>query len=271
MIRLILLAGGLGNQLFQMAAAEKIFGNSNYTVFTGKLNNYSTKRKPISLKLLGSQHSILEPNPIMRLILSSKIIGVLVNSPIKIILKFCFDIKIISGYFQDCAKYLRGIHVIVKKIELENERKLKILKSKYNINSNDVGIHIRLGDYLTEDKFWVIDNDYIRNTLSKFTNIPRLIVFCEEKVPEYFLKELVNFSGEIVFSFDLDLDDLEEFLLMSTLQNLVISNSTFSFWASLVGNNNSKMVFAPKKYFKSTKNEQWIKNCQIMNIECVEC
>ena len=270
MKKVIVLAGGLGNQLFQLAAAEQIHINERYFIYTNKLDNYKTSRNPDSLLITKYQNRVLESSNFQRIILNSKFVPLIKSKFIKSLLVNIIGVDFLIGYFQDCVKFNKGILILKKIIEKENKLLLKDLKNKFNINNkSSVAIHLRFGDYVKDGTFWLINENFIEKSLQKFQNIDELMVFCEE-IPTNFTKIFRKYCKNIKFSKDLMLNDHEEFLLMATYSNLIISNSTFSFWASII-NNSSKKVYGPDKFFNSKSNKQWIKNCQKMNIDLIRC
>lgn len=102
-----------------------------------------------------------------------------------------------------------------------------------------VGFHIRRGDYLNyRDIHYVCDTDYFNYFFEKFKD-------CDIKVftdsPEYVLKEFPQ-NYQIIHSES----DIKELVYMSQCDIIVGSNSTFSWWASLIG---GKKCFFPSKWF----------------------
>lgn len=269
MKKIIVLSGGLGNQLFQLAAAEQLFNEDSYQIYTEKLNRYSTVRKPDSILITKYQHRIAKISFLHKQILNSKLISSIKSPAVKSIFNRMIKTNFLSGYFHDCIKFNKGIFKLKKVIEEQNRDELIKMKNKLSNSQTCVAIHIRYGDYLNYNTFWIIDEKFVEKSLNKFQKIDELMVFCEE-VPQNLLKVLKKYCCNVRFSKDLQLKDHEEFLLMSTYSNLIISNSTFSFWASII-NNSSKKVYGPEKYFRSKSNEQWVKNCTKMNIKLIKC
>ena len=68
------------------------------------------------------------------------------------------------------------------------------------------------------------------------------------------------------------LTDVEEFLLMTKFNNLVIANSTFSFWAAATIKkiNKNSIIIAPKNwYFNELDNQVWQNNLLKLKIQIV--
>ena len=56
--------------------------------------------------------------------------------------------------------------------------------------------------------------------------------------------------------------DYEEFLLLSRFQNIIIANSTFSFWPALAGPTKKSKVAPSKWTHISEDNRIWINNLE---------
>lgn len=103
-----------------------------------------------------------------------------------------------------------------------------------------MGVHIRRGDYMIyENIHYVCHTDYFNYFLRKFENY-NVVGFTDS--PAYVLEEFSNFGLQIpIFNSDLD-----SFASMSKCDIIVGSNSTFSWWASLIG---KKTCYFPSKWF----------------------
>lgn len=109
-----------------------------------------------------------------------------------------------------------------------------------------VGIHIRRGDYkvcdnwLINERFYVDALRCIKRSLGKSIDI---LVFCDEPG---FAEEL--FQGEKNIRYitaEQRYTDLEEFAILSACKHHIISNSTFSWWAAYLGEQDDSITIAP--------------------------
>jgi hypothetical protein len=154
------------------------------------------------------------------------------------------------GYFQtyrfavqkEVYLELRNLSVINNSI---NEYKLLALIEKPLV------VHVRLGDYLSEDNFGVLSNEYYDKALSlmisKF-NFKHIWVFSDEiekaklYIPKQYLK-ICRWIGD------------EEDSAAVTLQKMrlgngyVIANSSLSWWGSFLSNNSGAPTIAPDPWF----------------------
>ena len=115
-----------------------------------------------------------------------------------------------------------------------------------------VGLHIRLGDYLREDKFGIPGEAYYLNSLFSIPKYQekKLIVFTNSPnlVREYF----PNLPwGQIAIHANNEDNSVETLKDMANCEYLIIGNSTFSWWAAFLSKK-VKVVTYPHPWFKST-------------------
>jgi hypothetical protein len=104
----------------------------------------------------------------------------------------------------------------------------------------EVGVHIRRGDYLNKiDIHHVCYTDYFEYFFEKFKD-KYIKIFTDD--PDCVAKEFAKYTIDTLKS-DPDIKDLA---YMSKCKILVGSNSSFSWWAALIGNNES---YFPSKWF----------------------
>jgi hypothetical protein len=76
---------------------------------------------------------------------------------------------------------------------------------------------------------------------------PIFYVFSNSSDDLEWIKANYKFSVDVLYV-DLGNSDFEELFLMSKFKNFIISNSSFSWWASYLANNEDKVVIAPSKW-----------------------
>lgn len=124
-------------------------------------------------------------------------------------------------------------------------------------SSNSISVHVRRGDYLYSRSHNVLNLSYyekVFNLLNKKSNIFVFsddIEWCRNNFPKH----------EKIFFVDnkSKMSSLEDFELMRHCKINVISNSTFSLWASLL-NYNESVIFAPYSYALSFKLSDFLSN-----------
>ncbi len=126
-------------------------------------------------------------------------------------------------------------------------------------DSNTVGIHIRRGDYRLCDN-WLIDASFYTRALKllkeKYGENLEILVFCDETG---FAEKI--FQGEKNIQYitaSKKFSDFEEFAILSGCKHHIISNSTFSWWAAYLGEQQGTEVIAP--VFRQWKNEYYLDN-----------
>lgn len=155
---------------------------------------------------------------------------------------------VLSGYFQGFL-YLPIMKTLTSLYACS-------LPSSIHVPDGSVGIHIRRGDYMEHE--WLYGNQ--RNTqywakalkyLEQHLETPfRLYVFTNDM--EWTKRFMQSYSYSIVYVSELNLKDYQEMMLMTKMDNIIISNSTFS-WYGAVLNNKVKTVVCPYPFFFNHK------------------
>ena len=260
---IIKLKGGLGNQIFQFAAAygatkatgaKLLLDVSYYDLDSrhgGCLIQHIFPLPPQSfIKITGIPESFIylytDGNP-------SDFIPHIYQKTSNIVL---------SGYFQNW-KYIENVLS-----DLKNLYNLKINeysgknftasleKIKFNKDKLKIGVHIRRGDYTNKSISHIhglINFDTIINTANKYIEEINQITILEKWI---FTddKNLIAPKGWLIFPTFANkvAGDILTFIAMSQCDYIVCSNSTYSYTASLLGR--SKITMLPS---------QWMKNNQI--------
>lgn len=152
-----------------------------------------------------------------------------------------------EAYFKDIRKVLLKEFRPKEKIAVPAEL-LRILK-----NENTVSIHVRRGDYLKwgnacDSLYYHRAMEYMNQKVEK----PIYLVFSDDME---WVRNNLPIQGEVVeISENYNFKDYEELLIMSRCRHQIISNSTFSWWAAWLNQNDKKHVVAPSKWFQSQKN-----------------
>lgn len=169
-------------------------------------------------------------------------------------LKYCL------GYFQsystvkDMEKELRGDLTIKENVLLsqDNARLLEEISK-----TQSVCVHIRRGDYLNPENhmYNVCTEEYYRRAvqaaekeLSAIAS-PVFYVFSGSKKDIEYIRNHYDL-GQNVRYVDLDNGTVEDFRLMKACKHFIISNSTYSWWAAVLGAFEAKKVWAPESWRK---------------------
>jgi hypothetical protein len=163
--------------------------------------------------------------------------------------------SIIEGYFQTYKYFSKVKDQNLQKLKLKNPsswfdtRKLEIVKD------NPIVLHVRRGDYADpkNKSFGVLTPDYFRKALEsgsfQASDLSRpLWIFSDdiENVKTEF-KFIKSMNVHFVKAPD-NSDPAESLILMSLASSIIISNSTFSWWAATLSS--GAKIVAPSKWFK---------------------
>jgi hypothetical protein len=285
----LFLTGGLGNQLFQLAAAKSLNPNEikiitsvghprlnkegRADVFSLDIGHEVSEHKlKHPNKFVGKVfgyllRSSINPNFIERLFLRKLmrvIATVIIRYEINDTFKICFsdnpsftnlgqrdNTVLLIGYFQS-YKYLEAL----RQIE-ENSNVSIFTQQKHEINKvslpgdSKLIVHFRIGDYKMDNSFGVINPNYYVQAIKKV-------------ISNYHFDEILIFSDEIATARKLisieapikitwvdpvEYDTLKSFQLMRAGHAFIIGNSTFSWWAATLSLSRPLMVISPNPWF----------------------
>ncbi len=152
------------------------------------------------------------------------------------------------GYWHNIKYYEKSI---IDNLQLKKKsKKLKDCISK--ITNHDVAIHVRGGDFLNDSHAVILSENYYLKSVKYFMNNlndPKFYVFTNDII--YSKKILKNLNiKNLKFINKYRLKDYEEFEYLRNFSNYIISNSTFSWTASLISKKKKK-ICAPKMWYKN--------------------
>jgi hypothetical protein len=231
------LQGGLGNQMFQIASAVSLAISNNNTYsfnfdecFTPNQGNKSTKYVDNIFKNI--------PN------YKNYTFDKIYNEP-----KFSFSEipyeknLLLNGYFQS-EKYFKKNSDDIKKLFTLNNDNIENISIKYDVK-NLTCIHVRRGDYLKyKDFHFTCDIDYYQKAIELINDTK--FIFISDDMD--WVKS--NFKSDSFLYSDFN-DEILDFTLITMCKNVIMSNSSFSWWGSYLNNNNGKII-APKRWFGPT-------------------
>lgn len=278
------LSGGLGNQMFQYAFARSVqekYGGK--IIFDLHLFNYDEQFDLSLIHFKLNNDVVIENNRKDRLLIIllkiyTRILQFLISRFISnkdkgtellislgifwqhsdtyydYFKKSSLPIKIIYGNYMS-EKYFTPIKNILKE-----EFRIKTIPSEINKNiisqlksENSVCIHIRRGDYANSNwasKLLVCDFEYYQKAIKHLDQVltsPVYYVFTNNSEDVQWIKKNYKFNVQINY-IDLNNPDYEDFRLMTNCKNFVLSNSTYSWWASYLAENTEKIVIAPSRW-----------------------
>lgn len=286
----MVLGGGLGNQLFQLAAGLSVMSQGELVLETGILTPGSQLETELSRLALPGNVIIQQRQNVSsfekRMIsfcikegtkshssISHKLLELAASAGITVVRKQFFKVFInrgigydhrlvkvgsktlLVGYFQ-CyewpAKVLGILHKSFSDGNLNNVDKQHTdsLSKEFNL------LHVRLGDYLNENSFGIPGAEYFTKALrylrsnSIGTKEIDLVIFSDSPDLLNRFLDKETIEGSLIHDGG-NLSPIETLHLMSKANNFVISNSTFSWWAAYLSKNETRTVIAPKPWFST--------------------
>jgi len=232
------LMGGLGNYLFQIAAAYSI-SIRDHKEFICDISDeiivhtpYLSYKNNIFRKLKLSDHPLscqIYKEPFFHFSEIPK-----VNNSIKL-----------DGYFQS-EKYFENLKNEIKNLFEISEIDKNYLIQKYNreLNFDTVSLHVRRGNYINLSSYHENQTiEYYNKAISYLGQNYHFLIFSDDI--EWCKQNFQSLKNKTFVEGNLDYQDL---YLMSMCNNNIIANSTFSWWGAWMNNNTNKVI-APSKWF----------------------
>lgn len=248
MMKIIKIKGGLGNQMFQYAYGRNLELSGSTIIFDVSFF-YGARAKTDALRKFA-----LDVYKLQTAAVFSPRTHRLRDLFIKLKRKVGFDAE---EYFQN-EKYFRDIADKIKQ-EFVLKDALSVgaqMFSKQIAASNSVSVHVRRGDYVSDEKTKTYQG------VCGMEYYLKAVALIKEKVasPVFFVFSddidwtRKNFTGgEFVFVSAPAIKDCEEIYLMSKCKHNIIANSSFSWWGAWLNDNPDKIVVAPGKWFNDKK------------------
>lgn len=276
---IVRLSGGLGNQMFQFAAARRIsihnkallqvdlswfdqkgrWTDRKYEL--GIFNmpvEYAKKRDVKNLKSLRQNFLFRRLPPLLK----SQIFNS--NHSHVIEKDFAFDLDILSitgniyldghwqsyKYFDDVGETIRRDFSFGDEIDATNRQVADTI-----ISCEAVSLHIRRGDFVTlrsaSNMHGLCSLQYYEKAASIMQSrlkTPVCFVFSDDV---QWAKDHLNLEMSKIFIDHNELVPHMDMYLMSLCRHHIIANSSFSWWGAWLGKNFEKTVIGPVKWFKN--------------------
>lgn len=266
---IVRLRGGLGNQLFQFAAAYALARHNNtdlksdlYTYTKHPLRKYELHHFNIQLPEAsrGEIHQFTGSNFVQRYLNKKSNYFYCPNvfaQPHYHFYEDFFSLPVpmyLSGYWQS-EKYFAGVAAEVRKmitpakvLDQKNADLIAAVKT-----SNSVAVHIRRTDYKAGSFFQPMPFDYYERALrfiGEEISSPRYFIFSDDIA--WSRRQLSNLKDATFVDHNKGDDSFKDLLVMSACRNQVIANSTFSWWAAWLNDFPEKKIVAPATWFHNT-------------------
>lgn len=233
------LAGGLGNQLFQIATAFAHCKKNDYTL---AISNNTQGGRPTYWDSFLHNLSIYKTA-------KTSTIHPIWEEPYYHYCPIPHNSLTLKGYFQS-SKYFNDAAEDIKHLFTSHPQIINLVNEKYNnlVTPHSFAIHVRRGDYLDATKLdyhFVTTPEYFDRAITKAKELDpsaSFVVFSEDipwcRAQPYFTD--ATFVDER--------DECVTLELMSRFQNYIISNSSFSWWSVWLGTP-ARVVIAPNMWF----------------------
>lgn len=289
---IVRLMGGLGNQMFQYAAARRLaYANEaqlKLDVRWFKNNGEIDTLRNYALNKLNIKEDFASSSEIRKYVRKDprKTMGrILTYSPFSkrsFILEkhYHFDPSVLrlhdnvylEGYWQS-EMYFKDIEGIIReefsfRVEMDalNRQIAETIR-----NTNSVSIHVRRGDYVSNQATSLFHGtcslDYYRLSIEKITarvKDPHFFVFSDD--PPWVKENLKLAHTASFIGHNEQKKGHEDMRLMSLCRHHIIANSTLSWWGAWLCMNPEKIVIAPAEWFRNKEidasdllPERWIR------------
>lgn len=244
---MVKLNGKLGNQLFQYAfaiAVGKKFNTSYFIDEAGVVNYvalYFTTGSFTDNKIIRKSLSKLKIKP-------SKIIDQTGYEENELILAQMTDNCFYNGFFQSTVYFENSYDAITNKIKIKKKYQ-ELFKKKYSLLNDKkiLAIHFRLRDYLEwgNDELGglnlTLPDSYYYNAIARIPHLEDYTIIIVSDDSKSAQTRIPVIKNKFIFSES----DILDFQLLLNADMLIISNSSFAWWAAYLNPKNPK-IFAPK-------------------------
>ena len=284
-LKMVKIMGGLGNQMFQYAFGQALKNAQNGKVlydasWFAKKHKKKVAGREYMLDLFGLKPEFASQSAARRFAGKSKLYN-LFGPKIKRVIDAgwgAFRPEILhlkgnvyyDGYFQN-EEYFADIAAQIRRDFTfpqiaEDDAFNRHWLQKIKACENAVCIHIRRGDYLNLSG-WVLPLSYYQKAVkyvARQVKNPTFFVFGSE-CDDYIKNEFdIGYPFEVVGEENArNHEDWKDMMLMATCKHAIIANSTFSWWAAWLGedNNAERIVAAPSPFVENDNiiPEHWVK------------
>ncbi|GAB3979931.1 alpha-1,2-fucosyltransferase [Spirosoma terrae] len=266
-----ILAGGLGNQLFQYSFGFRLACQlqtplrlerhlldsrllarvRQYTARQYELDVFGIEQREASLAdTLGGLGKALIPG------FSAIFLRENAQTSLDVITPNISDVVCLGywqsdSYFQPVSAALRNQLIFRKPVSEQTRR----IADSIRAHSNATFVHIRRGDYVSNatanQHHGVCDVSYYRQAVKSLRDQvanAHLFVFSDDQA--WVRQELANVLGSATFiDHNKTTDSWQDMYLMSLCRHGIVANSSFSWWGAWLNGETNRIVIAPKQWF----------------------
>jgi len=272
---IVQLLGGIGNQMFQYAAARRLafINKVELKLDITSFKDYKSRKYDLGCFNIVENFATEKEIYLYRKFRNKRGFGRIYRVLDKIIpyhkrryimerhFHYDSDMSRVSGnvylegywqsekYFEDIESIIRKEFTIKHKTDSKNRQMGHLIPGLQSVS-----IHIRRGDYVTNPvikKFHGICTlEYYYTAIKKITEIvkePHFFVFSDDI--EWAQDNLIISHPVTFITHNNANRHFEDLRLLSFCKHHIVANSSFSWWGAWLSTNPDKIVFAPKKWF----------------------
>lgn len=288
---LIVLMGGFGNQLFQLAFALERYPDKPFRLET----NLGRPRVAINNQLdlqsyslpsrvsVTSEHAGRLTRKLINLVLRMSISERNMKLKFRVVASLGLLLKIVRkensrvvcgsgvglselnhrtskandlviGYFQSSRFFSEKTLALLKEMKYTQTIDGYEVYKEMALSLKPIIVHVRLGDYELEDGIGLLPNSYYLNALSIALNeYPNSPIWIFSNDMPKTIERFKDFDfSNLVFVEDNWNSTSATFEIMRLGSSYVIANSSFSYWAALLSKAPKPLVIAPKPWFQGS-------------------
>lgn len=165
----------------------------------------------------------------------------------------------LKGYWMSYKYFDNYQEVIFKDFTIRNSLVKHLSEVAHEIrSSNSIAMHIRCGDKLLPqyvELMGILSSSYYQDGIDYIINKKN------EKIKLYAFTDSIE-NAKLYIPNNLDVtwvsqnitkSPIEDFYLMTQCQNIIISNSSFSWWAAYLNKSKDRIVVIPKKWYNNNQ------------------
>ena len=268
---IVILRGGLGNQLFNYAFARSLAAKNGFELVLNYKSGFKYdkiyKRKFLLNHFrfygrLASNREMLIPFFRVRRLLLIKLNEWLPNIFNNYILQknSQFDPYIINKKLSRTTiidgcwiseKYFKGYSNLIReelKIKFELPNSYSRICNEIS-NKNSIAIHVRWFNKPNEDQTHNLTPEYYNKAITwikEKIEKPHFFIFTDEPLHIGSKMNLESLDYTLIKNNLIENNEIIDFILMKNCKHFVIANSTFSWWAAWLSENKEKIVISPE-------------------------
>jgi glycosyl transferase family 11 len=260
---IVRLMGGLGNQLFQYAAARRLAHDAGQPLKLDISGYDADPLRAFALRPFNVRQDIASRAEIDRLKASGGLLRRLRPSRtwVRERTPYTFDPRVVEpredvyldGYWAN-EEYFRSIEPVIREEftvrtqpDAANEAAAGAIRSVAS-----VCVHVRRGDYVTDSHTSAFHGlaplEYYRTAAARVAAAvgrPHFFVFSDD--PEW-VRQNLRFEHPTTYVRHNGDRDYEDLRLMALCRHHIIANSSFSWWGAWLGQSPGQQVFAPARW-----------------------